>query len=149
MSPSGIDYGKAETDKSTVDPHSLDMVRKIILDKHNTALDDEDPLLIQHTMHLVFIGDLQKVVDAFCARMEGILEETGTSTAEHVRACLDVLKDETLDSSLKQTLARVAQEASGTASVKASLLRLRNTTFIMVAMSWVALFLNFLILVRS
>lgn len=150
MTPTeGIDYGTAGTDKSSSDVQSLDMLLKLIAEKHKVALDKDDPLLIQHTMHTVFINDLKRIVDIFGERTRKILEESGEATAGHVRECLQVLKDETLDSSLKQTLARVAQEAATASSVKASLLRLRNATFVMVVLSWAALFLNIVLLARS
>ena len=136
-------------DADHTDVRTFDQLRKRLALEGQKVIDKDDPLAIHYTMHRVFIDHLEEVHAAERVKLEAIFENTGEATAAYVRECLKVLRDETLDSSLKQTLARVAQEAANATSVQNSFIRLRNTTFIMVALSWVALFLNIIVLVRS
>ena len=146
--PENAGYGGGD-DRDYADVATLEQMRERIKEANNAVIDKDDPTAIQFTIHRVFIEHLREVHGEFSAKMEVVLEGARQATADHVRECLQVLKDETLDTSLKQTLARVAQEAANASSVKASLVRLRNATFVMVALSWVALFLNILVLARS
>lgn len=130
-------------------PVDLDQMKKRILETHGTSIGDDDPLLMQHTMHSLFIEDLQAQLKAFAKGMTKILQGTGETTSNAVSECLRVLKDETLESSLQQTLSRMAEAAKLVEGVEGNLTRLRNTTFAMVALSWVAVLLNVLILIRS
>ena len=141
-------YG-GDDDRDYKDVATLEQMRERVKEANGAVIDKDDPTAIQFTIHRVFIEHLREVHADFTTKMETVLEGARQATADHVRECLQVLKDETLDTSLKQTLARVAQEAANASSVKASLVRLRNATFVMVALSWVALFLNILVLARS
>ena len=142
------DYAGANDD-DTVDIRTFDQLKAIIEERHDYSLGRKTPEGVFCTLQGILIDDLQSLLRRYQRKIDEILEETGRVTAHQVQQCLQVLKDETLDSSLRQTLSRFAAEAERANSVKSALVRLRNTTFVMVALSWVALFLNILVLLRS
>lgn len=148
MTDQPIDYASID-DKDTEDVRTFEQVQALIAEKHGAVLDKDDPMAIQFTLQQIFLEDVKAVLGNFRKQMVAILESTGKTTASHVQTCLETLKDETLESSLNQTLARVAQEAKNVSGVHSALARLRNATFIMVILSWVALLLNILVLARS
>ena len=142
------DYA-GEDDDDDVDIRTFDQLKDIIEERHNLKLGKRTPQGVFCTLQGILIEDLQALLRGHRRKLDEILEETGRLTAHQVKECLQVLKDETLDSSLRQTLARVSEEAERASTVRTALTRLRNTTFIMVALSWVALFLNLIVLIRS
>ncbi len=132
------DYAGLDDDDIFPPPISLADLKQHIVENHGIVIGDDDPIMIQHTMHGLFIEELQ-------ANLAATAKLTSASIAE----CLTVLKNETLDSSLKQTLERLHIDAQEMAGAKAALKKLRNITLLFVTLSWVALFLNILVLARS
>lgn len=142
------DYAGMDDD-DIVDIRTFDHLKDHIEKELGVTLGRNTPEGVAVTLQAILIGDLQALLRGYQRKLDEILEETGRVTANQVQQCLQVLKDETLDSSLRQTLLRFSEEVERTNSVKAALTRLRNTTFVMVALSWVALFLNIIVLARS
>ena len=140
-------------DPETADIRTFSQVKDRVEKEHKVSVEHGDPAALVWAMHGILLEDLQAALKGTTREIEAILGEAGEVTAAHVRECLNVLKDETLNSSLRQTLqqtlARVAQEAANAATVQTALVRLRNQTYLMVALSWLALFLNIFILTRS
>ncbi len=132
------EYAGLDDDDIFPPPISLADLKQRIVEKHGIVIGDDDPIMIQHTMHGFFIEDLQVNLKA-----------TSKLTSASVAECLNVLKNETLDSSLKQTLERLHVDAQAMAGAKAALKKLRNITLLFVTLSWVALFLNILVFIRS
>lgn len=92
-------------------PCSLAEMKARISERCHIALGDDDPLVAVHTMHELFIEDLQRSLTAFMEVMSHRMGDVGTTCAKAVGECLDVLKNETLDSSLKNTLVQVGEHA--------------------------------------
>ncbi len=132
------EYAGLDDDDIFPPPISLADLKQRIVEEHGIVVDDSDPIVVFHTIHRLYIEELQ-----------GNLKATSKLTSASVAKCLNVLKTETLDSSLKQTLERLHVDAQEMAGAKAALKKLRNITLLFVVLSWVALFLNILVHSRS
>ncbi len=143
------EYGGLEDQDTMPPPITLDQMKDRIRSENNIALCEDDPLLVQYTMHVLFIENMQQQLDHFSKQTAAIIQNTGEMTANAVSECLQVLKDETLDSALKQTLAQYTEEIKQFLAVEESIKRLRRTLVILTTLCWVALFVNFLLFIRS
>lgn len=143
------EYGGLEDQDTMPPPITLDQMKDRIRSENNIALCDDDPLLVQYTMHVLFIENMQQQLDHFSKQTAAIIQNTGAMTANAVSECLQVLKDETLDSALKQTLAQYTEEIKQFLAVEESIKSLRRTLVILTTLCWVALFVNFLLFIRS
>ena len=149
MSEEEEDYGGIDDEDTLPPPITLDQLKHRILQNHGMAIGDDDPILVQHTMHCIFIENLQEALVQNQRRVEEIVATASDKTGETVKSVLEVLKNETLDSSLKQTLERFGLEAEKIAGIKQSMNRLRTIIIALTVFSWIALSLNFLVLIRS
>ena len=113
---SGNDDQEEEESKYRADdvprpPLDLKELQEQLWERAKVHVNDDDPLMAQIHAQILFVEELEHQLSTHDKKLEGIIDGAADKTAEAVEKCLDVLKSETLDSSMQQTLARFEEEA--------------------------------------
>jgi len=127
------DYGGIDDTDDLPPPCSLAEMKARISERCQIALGDDDPLVAVHMMHELFIEDLQRSLTAFMDVMSHRMGDVGTTCAKAVGECLDVLKNETLDSSLKNTLVQVGEHARSVGGLEQTIRSFRKLLWMAIA----------------
>ena len=129
-------YGGSTDTDLVPPPTSMAEMKARLAERHGVAVGDDEPLLMTYTMLEIFLADLERVLEQQNSAVTNGMQGVGRQCADAVRECLDVLRDETLDTSLKYTLAQVADYARQTSGLVGTITRLRNWMIAIVGLFW-------------
>ena len=88
----------------------------------NEAVDHDDPVLLLVHLHHGFLGDYEKMLERHQKKVKEAMAVEVAAIVDTVDQAMKGLRDETLKSSLSQTLAQVAEQVKMIESVKTELL---------------------------
>lgn len=118
----------------------LDMAeaRRLLMEKHGVAVGSDDPMLMAVTLHQAFMADYETMLgrhaDALCDHIRSIASDT----AGKIDKSAEKLRDDLLESAVKNVMAGVAEHAKTTGLITD---RMRRTLFhlgILTVLNWLA-----------
>lgn len=98
---------------------SLADARRLLADSHKVVVGDEDPILMSVTLHQAFIADYVALLEEHRRLLGRDVAQIVTASALRIEESAGTLRDELLNTAVKNVIASVAEQAE-----KAGLLKL-------------------------
>src|SRR3546814_17491086 len=92
--------------------------RRLLSETHKVTVGDDDPILMAVTLHQAFIADFEGLLrrhnDQLALEVDGIM----TKATNRVAASANVLRDDLLNTAVKNVIASVAHQAESAGLIK-------------------------------
>ncbi|OEU68043.1 MAG: hypothetical protein BA863_15805 [Desulfovibrio sp. S3730MH75] len=95
--------------KITHSPLTIQKVRDLITEKHNTLLDENDPILMLVTMHRAFLDEYELMLNQQAAKTEEHMNEHVKAFATEVRKSTNILLSKAVKANVENCIAEIGQ----------------------------------------
>ncbi len=102
---------------------TVEKARQLLLTSLNLKVGEKDPALIPVVLHKALLEDYERLLERHVAASAEAMTLAASSVVKTVRQAADGLRDETLKSSVRQSLAEAAEYARQIESLKSDLQR--------------------------
>lgn len=121
---------------------SLPEARALLSERHGVAIDEDDPALMLVTLHEGFLADYERLLERHGNALAEVMTDVGEVTTDAVRDALEVLRAEALEGTLRNTMARISEEArlieGFLSELRVSTKKLNRSLIILSIISWIA-----------
>ena len=97
---------------------SLAEARRILADTHKAAVGDDDPILMAVTLHQAFIADYMNLLAEHRAALKRDVAGIVSASAEMIDESAGKLRDDLLNTAVKNVIASVAEQAEKAGLIK-------------------------------
>ncbi|WP_413208474.1 hypothetical protein [Rhodospirillum sp. A1_3_36] len=120
---------KAQQDDRPPPPEitTVEALREHLWRTHGTTVGTDDPLLMVHTLHQVFLGDWERAMNTQRRLLSQAVAASAQSFAEDARRSIEGFKDEVLTDALRQKSVTMNEAAKLADQAQARFRRLLRT----------------------
>mgnify|MGYP007079446057 FL=1 len=88
---------------------SLEELRTYLWKVHQVTVDQNDPILMLHTIHKVALGEYERLLDSHKRQLSDHARKTSSDLVDEVRLIIGDLQNETLNDAVRERLATVKE----------------------------------------
>lgn len=117
---------------------SLAEARRLLADTHKVAVGDEDPILMAVTLHQAFIADYMALLEEHRAALKRDVAEVVSASAKMIDDSAVKLRDDLLNTAVKNVIASVAEQAEKAGLIKLHMRSLLKSIAVLTGVSVLA-----------